>query len=566
MASPIEQIKDKLDIVDLIQSYLKLEKAGTNFKVLCPFHKEKNPSFYVSPSRQIWHCFSCGLGGDQFRFIMEMEKVEFPEALKILAKMTGVELRREDKKLASQKNRLSEILSKTKESYKNNLKEREDVKNYLFERGIKEKTIEDFELGYAKPGWDNLYQYLFAQGFSKDELESSGLVIENHDRFRSRIIFPIFNQIGETVGFSGRIFEKDFKGEELPAKYINTPNTLLYDKSNILYGLNSAKNEIRKRNFCILVEGQTDLLMSHQAGFLNTVAISGTSLTEEQLIKLKRLTNNLFIALDPDFGGVVATKRGIDLSLKKGFEIKVLPLDKNDPAEIIKQNPQDWLELIKKAKSIIKYYLEFLNERIKEKRELGQQVERIVLPYIASIQSSIDQAHWIKEVANFLNLKEEAVWESFNKHLKKLKKEGKKESGEENQNLTRKARRDLLEEKLIGLLLWKRELVELFEKDWQDYFSSARKILINKILNKEIESDLEHYPKKLSLEAEIYYKDFHSPENEIKNIALELKREYLKDELEILSQKLRECEMNGDKNGLENCLKEFHKITQEINK
>lgn len=571
MASPIEQIKDKLDIVDLIQSYLKLDKAGANYKTLCPFHKEKNPSFYVSPSRQIWHCFSCGRGGDHFRFIMEMEKTEFAEALKILAKTAGVELRRVDQKLASQKIRLAEIIDKAKEFYKNNLKARQDVKNYLFERGIKEKTIEDFELGYAEPSWDALYRHLISQGYSKEEIASSGLIIRKeddgtvsyYDRFRARIMFPIFNQLGETVGFSGRIFQKDYKGKEEPAKYINTPNTLVYDKSKILYGLNFAKNEIRKRDFCIIVEGQMDLLMSHQAGFLNTVAISGTALTEEHLLKLKRLTSNLIIAFDPDFGGIVATKRSIDLGLQNGFEIKILNLDKDDPADIIKKNPKDWLEFVKQAKPIIKYYLDFLTQNSKDERELARQVERIVLPYVASIQSNIEQAHWLKEIANFLGLKEEAVWQSFGK----IKKTAKGEAVKEDLNLkaSNKSRRDLLEEKLLGLLLWKQELVDNFEKEWQEYFSPARSAILERILNKEQNIDSEHYPKKLSLEAEIYYKDFQSPESEIKKLSLELKREYLKDELELLGQKLKECEASGDKENLRKYLADFHRLAQEMN-
>lgn len=581
MSSPIEQIKEKLDIADLIQSYIKLDKAGVNFKAVCPFHKEKTPSFYVSPSRQIWHCFGCSRGGDIFRFVMEMEKVEFPESLRILAKMTGVKLQRIDEKLAAQKTRLSEILNKAKEFYKENFKERADVKQYLKERGLKDKTIETFEIGYAMPGWNAIYQFLSRDGFLKEEIENSGLIVKKeeqgnvsyYDRFRARIMFPIFNQLGETIGFSGRIFEKDLrkdlKEEEKPAKYINTPNTLLYDKSKALYGLNFAKNEIRKNNFCVLVEGQMDVIMSHQAGFLNTVAVSGTALTEDQLVKLKRLSSNLYVALDPDAGGIAATKRGVDLALKNGLDVKILPIDKNDPADIIKENPESWLSAIKGAKPIIKYYLDFLSEKVKEKRELAKETERVIIPYIANIASNIEQAHWLKEVANFLSLKEESVWQSFEKYSKKSKKESAAVSqNQEPENAPlppAKSRRDLIEEKLIGILLWKREVAGFFEGHWRDYFSPARKIILEKALNNGPEVSSEHYLNKLALESELYYRDLSKPEEELNKLAMELKREYLKDELSILSQKIRECETAGDGENLKKCLDEFHKLSKEIN-
>lgn len=581
MLSPIEQIKEKLDIADLIQSYIKLDKAGVNFKAVCPFHKEKTPSFYVSPSRQIWHCFGCSRGGDHFRFIMEMEKVEFPESLRILAKMTGVKLQRIDEKLTAQKTRLSEILNKAKEFYKENLKGRADVKQYLKERGLKDKTIETFEIGYAMPSWNAIYQFLLQGGFSKEEIENSGLIVKKeeagsvsyYDRFRARIMFPIFNQLGETIGFSGRIFEKDLrkdlKEEEKPAKYINTPNTLLYDKSKALYGLNFAKNEIRKNNFCVLVEGQMDVIMSHQAGFLNTVAVSGTALTEDQLAKLKRLSPNLYIALDPDAGGIAATKRGVDLALKNNFDVKILPIDKDDPADIIKENPESWLSAIKGAKPIIKYYLDFLSEKVKEKRELAKETERVVIPYIANIASAIEQAHWIKEVAVFLSLKEDAIWQSLAKYSKKIKKgdgtTAKSVEAENSRKSSSVSRRDLLEEKLIGILLWKKELIDFFEKDWQSYFSPARKFILEKVLNGGPEIASEHYLNKLALESELYYNNLDKPEEELKKLAMELKREYLKDELLLLSQKIRECETAGDGENVKKCLDEFHKLSGELN-
>jgi DNA primase len=590
MASPVEQIKEKLDLVELIQSYVRLQKAGANYKALCPFHKEKTPSFIVSAGRQIWHCFGCQKGGDHFRFIMEHEGVEFPEALRILAKMTGVELRREDVRLKNERIKIGEILEKAKEFYKKNLAKRSDVLDYLRERGLQEKTIADFELGYAEPGWDNLYQLFRQSGYSNDDLEKTGLVIRRsspetgsghlsgfYDRFRGRVMFPIFDSMGGIIGFSGRVFEKDLlraggRGPEAaPAKYINTPNTVLYDKSKVLYGFHKAKDEIRRKNSCIFVEGQMDVLMSHQAGVTNVVGISGTAVTEFHLVKIKRLAGNLLFALDPDNAGLQATKRGLDTALSRGFEIKIVPLANDDPADIVKKDKTLWPELVKKAKPVISYYLNFLMEKIKDERELALAVSRIVIPYIAVIENRLDQNHWVKETAKVLKIKEEPIWEEIAKRRKTIAKNGASsdavEDAAENAFFTDsrlKSRRDLLEERLIGLVLWRNELAQKCEKGWEDYFSSARRNLFSKALLGGLSFE-EHYPQKLALEAELCYGEIYDLEKEIKKIFSELKRERIKEEMEILSRKISEAEASGDSDALEASLKDFHKISKELN-
>ena len=362
MTSPIEEIKSRLSIVDLVQAYIKLEKAGVNFKARCPFHNEKTPSFFVSPSRQAWHCFGCSSGGDHFEFVQKIENVEFPEALRILAEKTGVILHREDPQIRSERTRLLNLLNDAAKFYETNLVRRKDVGLYLSERGMTGETAKHFRLGYAEPGWENLLGHLKTKGYSEFESEKVGLAIKKegggyYDRFRSRIMFPLFDSSGRTVGFSGRIFEKDASGQkDADSKYVNTPNTIFYDKSKLLYGFDRAKSEIRKQDTVILVEGQMDLIMSHQAGVMNAVAVSGTALTPEHLRSVRRLADNLIMSFDMDAAGINASERGVALAFAQGFDVKaiVLPHGK-DPADLILDNPEEWKNLAASAKPVIEF-------------------------------------------------------------------------------------------------------------------------------------------------------------------------------------------------------------------
>ena len=361
--NPIEQIKSKLDIVEVVGSYIKLQKTGINYRALCPFHSEKKPSFFVSPSRQIFKCFGCGEFGDLFKFVMKIEGLEFGDALRILAKRAGVELRRQDPKLKTERRRLYEITELACRFFERQLKESKaglEVKEYLLKRGINEESIKKWRLGYSPNTWRGLSDFLVSKGYEREEIVKTGLAIKKeseevhsaYDRFRGRIIFPVFDLNSQVIGFGGRVFEKDqdpklkSKDEEV-ARYINTPNTLLYDKSWVLYGLNFAKVEIRRNDVCILVEGYTDVILSYQAGFQNTVGTSGTALTPFQLKILKRYSQNLITAFDMDIAGDSATRRGIDLAQKEDFQIKIITMPSgSDPADIISEEPKKWEKLI----------------------------------------------------------------------------------------------------------------------------------------------------------------------------------------------------------------------------
>lgn len=433
MEDNISKIKDKLDVVDVISGYLKVQKAGINYKASCPFHNEKTPSFYISPERQIWHCFGCQAGGDIFGFVKQIEGVEFPEALRMLAQKAGVELKSFDPVIRDEKTKLYEICEKSAKFFEKQLWGGESGKKaleYLKGRGLAEDTVKDFRLGFAPDSWQALTNFLTDCGYGFEEIISSGVVIKRqaansgvYDRFRSRIMFPICDISGQVVGFTARIFRAGsaYGTDATPisseaieeAKYINTPQTLIYDKSRILYGLDKAKIEIKKANQCILVEGNVDAIMSYQAGIKNVIASSGTALTQEHLRILERYTNNLGFCFDEDQAGAMATRRGIGLALNKKFNIKVVELDDKtckDPADYVQKHGQDWSKLIDKSRTVLDYYFE------KAKRnfdptvpENKKNIVSVLAPFIKRLASQVEKSYWISQLAFFLRVGDDAV-------------------------------------------------------------------------------------------------------------------------------------------------------------
>lgn len=550
--SPIEEIKNRLDIVEIISSYIKLKKAGANYKALCPFHSEKNPSLFVSPSRQIWHCFGCGAGGDIFKFVMQVEGVEFGDALRILAQKTGVELKREDPKLKTERKRTYEICQLVTKFFQKQLAESKvgtEVKKYLLNRGINEESIEKWQLGYAPDTWRGLSDFLVSQGYTREEIERAGLAIKNekgdfYDRFRGRIIFPIFDLNSQSIGFGGRIFAQ--KKTEGMAKYINTPNTILYDKSRILYGLDKAKLEIRKRNFTILVEGYIDVVLCHQAGFPNVVATSGTALTPHQLRILKRYSENLLTAFDMDIAGDWATKRGIDLAQARGFNVKIITMPRGlDPAEVISKNLKQWKKLVESSKSILDFYFEITLSKFDQKTPSGKkEISKILLSVIKRIPNRIERAYWIQKLARILGVREEDVIAE----LQKIKTE-KPEEIEPKDLPPQKSRKERLEERLVTLILKFPENFSLIPKENSNFLSpKISKILF--YLKKEIDrldeikpppelADLINY---LLLKSEVEEIPGQNSEKELKTCLKEIKTLEIRNRLNQLSQEIRKAE------------------------
>lgn len=457
----IELIKSKINIVDLIQEYLPLKKSGINFKANCPFHQESTPSFMVSPERQIWRCFGCGKGGDIFKFLMEKEGFEFKDALEILAQKAGVTLKKTSKPKDNLADRLYELNAKTAQFYNYLLTEHKLGKtalDYLKKRGLTDTTIKEFNLGYAPQSWETLVKFLKKRGFTSQEMVDSGVIVPStqggYDRFRGRIMFPLLDIRGRVLGFSGRVL-----GDELP-KYINSPQTRIFDKGRFLLGLNLSKGTIKSKDAAIVVEGEMDFLMSYQAGIKNIVASKGTSLTEAQVEEIKKYAANLILCFDTDLAGDAAARRGIEIADKAGLNIKVIEFEGvKDPAELIKTDPKLWEKAVEEAVPIYDYYLQSVSSRFNPKQAEGKRaILSETLPIWNKISDSITREHYIEKLAALLQVKEDFVREELEKYTNALITPSKQIVSVEPKKETSKPktsfdRREMLEQYLIALLL-----------------------------------------------------------------------------------------------------------------
>lgn len=414
----VQQIKDRLSIFDVVSTYIKLERAGTSLRARCPFHSERTPSFTVSQERNTFHCFGCGVGGDMFTFVMLSEGLDFKGALKILAERAGVELIYSAKESGEEHNRtrLFNLLEATTIFYSSQLSP--EAKRYLESRGMNPTTIKEFRLGEAGDAWGACVEYLIAKKFTEVEILAAGVGRKNDkgglsDKFRNRILFPIADTAGRIVGFSGRIFGPHASPEA--PKYLNSPETDLFHKSRILYGYDKAKQTMRTLNCAILVEGQVDLVASHQAGWSNTVAVSGTAFTVEHSLIIKRMTDNLLIALDADPAGIKAAARAARVALQSGLNVKVVQLPEGlDPADLIlQQGPEVWKNAIKDAKDIIVFLLDILENRAKDTDGFRRSVELSVLPFLKDIGSPIAREQYTTLIARRLNVSEQAINETL---------------------------------------------------------------------------------------------------------------------------------------------------------
>jgi len=416
MSDTVQQIKDKLNILDVVSPYVELHKAGKNFKGKSPFSAEKTPSFYVSPDRGMYYCFSTSQGGDIFNFVQAMEGVDFKESLKILAQKAGVELVPEDPKKKTERERLYAALEAATSYCTEQLAGNPEAEKYLKERGLQPETISKWRIGYApgppKGGWRELKEKLEKQNFTKDELLKAGLIKnteggkEPFDVFRDRIMFPMAETSGKIVAFSGRILSKD---TEAP-KYVNSPETTLYKKSELLFGYDKAKTGIRNLSFSLIVEGQFDVVMCHQAGYSNTVAVSGTALTLHHVQLLERLSEKVVLALDADRAGIAAMKKAAELMLSRGLDVKVAELPEGkDPADIINENQSDFKKFIGSSVHVIEFMLHVLKREVSDPRSRKIKAREEILPFILLLPSRIDQEHFVSLVADSIESTNEAV-------------------------------------------------------------------------------------------------------------------------------------------------------------
>lgn len=447
--NPSDEIKSRLDIVETIRDYIPLKAAGMNFRANCPFHNEKTPSFMVSPEKQIWHCFGCGKGGDIISFVMEMEGISFIEALRILAPKAGVKLERQDPRITSQRNRLLDILELSSKYYHKVLtdsKLAEPARAYLEKRGLSDETIEDWRIGYSPDSWDDLANFLKSKGFKDDEIFAAGMSAKKegmnryYNRFRGRIMFPIRDINCNVVAFSARVSPEKEATEKM-GKYINSPQTMIYDKSRLLFGLDKAKMAIKQADLAIVVEGQMDVITAHQHGFKNIIASSGTALTAEQIKLIRRYTNNIALALDSDAAGQMATDRGesvaqnidyyeveaqdntgrirkfIDPILSYNINIKIIEIPNGkDPDECIRKNSAEWERASANAKPVMQYHFEKIFrdldlDNIDNRREATKKF----LTKIIRLSDKIEQDYWIKKLSQKIDIDEAYLREALSR-------------------------------------------------------------------------------------------------------------------------------------------------------
>jgi DNA primase len=623
MNSDIEQIKSRLNVVDILGEYIKLDKAGANWRAVCPFHNEKSPSFMVNEEKQIWHCFGCQKGGDVFTFVMEMEGLEFQEALKNLAEKAGVQLQSYNPKKAQEKNKTSEILELATKFYETQLWKGEGQKKimgYLRERGLNDETIKEFRLGYAPLGWRNVLNFLTGRGYSAQEILQTGLLVQKtknneqrtinnnentnsnvdhwslspddcYDRFRDRIIFPIADYSGKVLGYSARVSPG---GDESQAKYVNSPETQVYHKSRVLYGLDRAKAEIKKQDFVLLVEGQMDVIASHQAGIANTVAVSGTALTQDQIVILKRYTKNIKMFFDMDSAGENATKKSVKLCLANDMSVRIVNLDNGkDAAEMAKADPEKLKENVEQALPAMEYFFKKTFQKFdKNNAEDKKKITEELLDMIVNLENEVEKNHWVKKLADDLNVTESALTDE----LKKINlKDRITNSNSTLENISEKAdkknitKKEMLTRELIGLMLacpiiWQ-EVVKIKEENNLDLGDSLYDLMIKIGENVafkfdaflgEIGEQREAQEKAQKLFVAKKYRldlnnnseeiNIENPLEELKHCIFEIKKEEKREALNQISLDLKVAEERGDNEAKMFLRQESDRLTKELYK
>ena len=616
----VEEIKSKIDIVDLIREYINVKAVGANFQALCPFHNEKTPSFVISPEKQIWHCFGCGKGGDIMSFVMEKEGLSFPEALKILDDKAGVVLRYENTEKQAKKSRLLEILDLSAKYFEfvlNSDKGR-GAREYLKNRGLTEENIKHWRIGYSPDTWDSLYKFLQArplkgQKYSNQEIFDAGLIIKKdkfsngsnyYDRFRARIMFPILDPTGRVIAFTARVSPEKEKLEKT-GKYINSPQSEIFDKSKILFALDKAKNEIKNKDLAVIVEGQMDAIACHNHNIKNVVASSGTALTKEQITLIKRYTNNIALVFDMDAAGQIAVDRGVRECLAQGMNVKVITLPsgkdpdeslRNDSSELergvsqaanneLKDFENNYKKPIENAKSVLEYYFEksssdldlhLLENKLKVRDEMFK--------ILTLVPDKSEQGYWLKKISDDLGFREADIREEFFKREKNgdfSKKQIENKNELENaKKPEEKSREERLAETFLAILIKAPELIsyaannlspEYLLVDNLSLFYNKLIIYYNKITEISYDSlsaSLAQDDKQVVLlrylallgEKEFYNQSNSDIKPQLINIISDLKKYYHRYKLENIRKEIIIAEQAGDQEKVAALMEDLKKI------
>lgn len=589
MESPIDQIKSRLDVIDVISEYVQLKQSGQNWKGLCPFHSEKTPSFMVHREKQIWHCFGCNTGGDIFEFVQKIENVEFVEALEILARKANVELKFQDRQESGKKTRALEMIREADDFFHNQLLKSPAAKvarDYLTGRGVDIETAKAFHLGYAPDSWEGLAKYLQSKGYKPAELMAVGLVVQHtrggcYDKFRDRIMFPIQDIHDRTIGFGGRVLKN--KSDE--PKYMNSPQSLVYNKSLVLYNLNRSRNFIRENCFAVLVEGYMDVIGCYQAGVKNVVSVSGTALTIEQVKILKRYVNEIRLAFDADLAGQSASERGIDLVLQAEMEVKIIAFPQDeDPDTWSRKNPEAFNQSIAEALPIGDYTLRHILQNINvSSREGKKQASEQMLKAIAKLPNPIDKDYYLKKTSKDLGVDETSLRERLT--MVDKVRSNKMTGLVFEKNITEhQDREELLIQKLVSMLIYLPQEVEyivnnlsanmILAGDTQELYNQAlvfytdRKRLDIDEFKRELSANdkLIKLLNSLYLQAERDFSDLEPGEarGEIDILIRALKSIYFTRELKLLSESIRQAEAGGDQTTLVSLLERFNDLSRQL--
>ena len=581
----IEEVKSKTDIVPIISEHVELKKSGRNYKGLCPFHSEKTPSFMVSPELQIFKCFGCGESGDALSFLQKNEGMDFPEALKYLADRAGVKLIQQQFKGKGERDKLIEINALAAKFYNYillNHKVGKPALDYLIkERGIKRETIKTFSLGFSPNVPLALKKFLIdKKKYSYQDLERAGIVYRRGsgavDRFKGRIIFPLFDHRGNNIGLAGRILPS-IKTEA--GKYINSPETEVYHKSKVLYGLNLIRRDIKKENSVVVVEGELDMISSWQAGVKNTVAIKGTALTEDQVGLLNRFCNEFILALDSDAAGDKAARRSIALAQDQGVDVKIARMGKyKDPDDMARKAPGEYKKALKKAQGVWDFLVDLIFSKHDETSGTGKaKISKEIIPVLAEISDEIVQAHYIEKVARKLGVPRDAVADQTRK-AKAVVATGAPKIAIPTKPKT-KPRRELLEERLLALAFQSDPKI-ISERKIFSLFAAPLTTRIAKEYRKYSKGNKEFNPSDFAASlpkelvqgfADMILEDVQSliekPQifkKEQTLVIRELGFLKIKDELTALGEKIREYEEKDEKGKLRKAEEKFSKLSEKL--
>lgn len=575
--SPVTEIKTRLAIADVLSSYIELIPSGSNYKAKCPFHNEKTPSFFVSTDRNGYYCFGCGAKGDIFSFVQNFEGLDFKGALKTLAERAGVPLVYTKQTDSDNRTILYEIMEKATEYYEMQFAKFPDIRAYLTSRGLTDETIKSFNIGYAPDGWRNISDYLIKLGYKQDDLEKVGLIKVSekgiYDRFRSRIMFPISDSSGRVIAFSGRshILSPELKKDGFEeAKYLNSPDTILFNKSNVLFGIDKAKLDIRKRGYAVIVEGQMDLLLAHQSGSTNTVAVSGTALSSSvndaensinNLGLIRRLSPNIIFAYDGDTAGIRAAGRSafIALSLDMQVKIAVLPEGK-DPADVISTNLNEWKQILTNAKHVISFYIDKICNDSGDQRIRGQKIREIVFPYIRVLKSAIDQSAYLKEISSKTNIPESALETDFIAYQKAQPIQNNEVSVEKN-SIVKQSRRSMIESRLFGII-FKQEEDGWPDEDIKKAIDEFKELVGVDVYDELIKNNI-LLKDTLAMETEMWYgKEINIIVRDVVELTLSLAEDVYNEKTEKLLALISQKEKDNE--NTEDLLKEYQEIIRNI--